>query len=173
MELFYSYVANADSSAAVRKLLAHVFAAKYNRPMPEISKTEAGKPYFAGEPEIHFSLTHTKGLVACAIGNTAVGVDAELAARSASPRLVRRIASEAEREQFDFIELWTLKECYIKLHGLTSSKIRSVRFRRETDGSITAPEANISSKVFRKGEYIISICSTGALPADAVEIKLD
>ena len=39
--------------------------------------TETGKPYFAGRPDIHFSLSHTKGAVMCAISGSEVGCDIE------------------------------------------------------------------------------------------------
>ena len=39
--------------------------------------TETGKPYFTGRPDIHFSLSHTKGAVMCAISGSEVGCDIE------------------------------------------------------------------------------------------------
>jgi 4'-phosphopantetheinyl transferase len=92
-----------------------------------------GKPALpadqAGSPPIAFNLSHTHGLVACAIARgVQVGVDVELVSnrvnaleigeRYFAPSEVRwlRDAGEADRCA-RFTELWTLKEAYIKAVG--------------------------------------------------------
>lgn len=92
---------------------------------------EYGKPFIAaGQPQIAFNLTHTKGLSACLIAQSGdVGVDAEnvtrptdfldLASRYFSPRETARIARMPEDWRADgFFAIWTLKEAYIKARGL-------------------------------------------------------
>lgn len=77
---------------------------------------------------LQFSLTHTQGLVACAVAPFPVGIDAEWAGRRTSPELADRFFSlpeiahlaalpEPEKKQ-DFLRIWTLKESYIKGTGL-------------------------------------------------------
>lgn len=92
---------------------------------------EGEKPFIA-EPEIEgldFSLSHTRGWVACAVGRDArVGVDVEavgpadvareLSARVLSPEEragLEGLDDEALRQRF--FALWTLKESYVKVTG--------------------------------------------------------
>ena len=95
---------------------------------------ERGKPYLVG-PQVpvplHFNLTNTYGLVACAVSTShpQLGVDAELlermgetvsiADRYFSQREVaalRRLPVQEQRRRF--FSYWTLKESYIKARGL-------------------------------------------------------
>ncbi|MGN0204059.1 MAG: 4'-phosphopantetheinyl transferase family protein [Coprococcus sp.] len=84
---------------------------------------EVGKPYLSNRPDIHFNLSHTAGLVACAVGSRPVGIDVEKI--RPFPRSVLRKLTEKERiyiqsaEQQDeaFMRVWTMKEACIKLTG--------------------------------------------------------
>lgn len=82
-------------------------------------------------PGIVFNLSHTDGLIACAVARTAeVGVDVEwtrrhgdtveIADRFFSPREVADLrALPGSAQQRDrFFDYWTLKEAYIKARGL-------------------------------------------------------
>ena len=44
----------------------------------QVAKDERGKPYLAGYPDIHISLSHSGRLAACAVAKKPVGVDVEL-----------------------------------------------------------------------------------------------
>jgi 4'-phosphopantetheinyl transferase len=91
-----------------------------------------GKPWLAhepGAPPLAFNLSHTHGLVACAVTRDAeVGVDVECVERVTDSRdIAERYFSAAELAQLDacpeeqraarFIELWVLKEAYLKAIG--------------------------------------------------------
>jgi 4'-phosphopantetheinyl transferase len=92
-----------------------------------------GKPMLdpsLGQPHLTFSLSHTRGMVACAVGAECdLGVDAEhceralpvveLAQRFFAPAEAGLIASlpPAQRDAI-FYRLWTLKEAYTKAIGL-------------------------------------------------------
>ena len=77
-----------------------------------------------------FSLSHTAGLVACLVGESReIGVDVELLGRrGAGLRLAERFfapkevealrAARAPEREARFLELWTLKEAYVKARGL-------------------------------------------------------
>ena len=97
----------------------------YGAPLPEVRRTDRGKPYFAcGEP--HFSIAHTKRHAFCAFGDRPVGVDAEEADRDVNLRLAEKILSEPEHAQFEAAEdkrlalltFWVLKEAAAKLTGM-------------------------------------------------------
>lgn len=94
---------------------------------------EHGRPRIAadaGLPRLGFSLSHTPGLVACVVSDEIdCGIDVEGLGRVADPRgLARRYFSKAENAELDllpdrdvdarFVEMWTLKEAYVKARGL-------------------------------------------------------
>jgi 4'-phosphopantetheinyl transferase len=95
--------------------------------------TAEGKPYLppdqAGTPALLFNLSHTRGLVACAVTRGAdVGLDVESIDRAVNTRgISKRFFTKAEdaaihecpddERQARFIEFWTLKEAYIKAIG--------------------------------------------------------
>ena len=101
---------------------------------PEAHRFEAGshgKPgLLPAVPGLDFNLSHTAGLVACALAwGAPVGVDVEHCVRRADLAGVgRRVFSAAEQAalaaladaaQSDrFFEYWTLKEAYMKARGL-------------------------------------------------------
>jgi 4'-phosphopantetheinyl transferase len=86
-------------------------------------------PAQAGDPPLHFNLSHTRGLVALAVARGhRVGVDVErmdrdvtdgIAERYFAPAEVRDLAAvPPERQPQVFFDYWTLKEAYIKARGL-------------------------------------------------------
>ena len=43
--------------------------------LPPMERTENGKPFFPGYPQVHFSISHTEGAAAAAVSDAPVGVD--------------------------------------------------------------------------------------------------
>jgi 4'-phosphopantetheinyl transferase len=91
-----------------------------------------GKPFITG-PSLHplkFNLTHSAGIVACAIAERMdVGVDAENMGRTSSlmdvaravfaPEELRSLEQTRESGRAElFFTYWTLKEAYVKARGL-------------------------------------------------------
>lgn len=84
-----------------------------------------GKPTIVGRTDIHFSMSHTRGAVAVAIGDKPVGVDIERADRRISEGLIRHTMNEeeiarirsSESPQREFMRLWTQKEALLKMTG--------------------------------------------------------
>ena len=99
-------------------------------PLSAIRKTEKGRPFLAGYPGLDFSITHCKGLVACALEESdapKVGLDAERL-NTQTERSMQLIATRwfapIERAQFEsapteetFLTLWTAKEAAAKFTG--------------------------------------------------------
>ena len=92
-----------------------------------------GRPEISGRlpaPRLRFSLSHTNGLVACAVGLACeCGVDAEATGRRGDPlRAARRVLAPAELADLDaqvgsarrdrFLAYWTLKEAFLKALGV-------------------------------------------------------
>ena len=95
---------------------------------PSIELTPNGKPYLAGEDKLYFNLSHSEGMVMCAVAGQEVGCDVEkktvLDRRLAEyvmteHELDRIYGLEKDTEQQEmFFRLWTLKESYMKATGL-------------------------------------------------------
>ena len=109
---------------AGRALLARLYREETGEDCPEIAIAERGKPYFVNSPW-HFSISHTKKHVFCALSDRPVGLDAEETDRKVDPRLAERILSEREKvrygeaadKQAALLRLWVLKEAAAKLTG--------------------------------------------------------
>ncbi len=125
-----------NASRAVRLLLARVWAQRFPTPMPSIAKTESGKPYFQERGDLFLSLSHTDTHVLCAIGDVPLGADVQTR-RPLRPGMERYVCGDGELEDFDFFQLWCMKESWIKLHGGPDRPLREVCFRRGQEGILT------------------------------------
>ena len=109
---------------AGRELLAQLWQQHMTGPLPPIAVAERGKPYFPDSPW-HFSISHTKKRVFCALSDRPLGLDAEEADRDIDLRLARKIRSPAERIRYEscpdkrraLLTFWVLKEAAAKLTG--------------------------------------------------------
>ncbi|MBR2145842.1 MAG: 4'-phosphopantetheinyl transferase superfamily protein [Muribaculaceae bacterium] len=112
----------------------------------QYSEGEHGKPFFVNHPELHFNLSHSGNLVACAIGNKPVGIDIQNIVKLRRS-LVNYTMSAAEIAQLDamtsvddqelfFTQLWTLKESYVKATG-TGLSHNFPSFAVHSDGTTT------------------------------------
>ena len=116
-----------DSRVAGKLLLAQMYEELTGEEMPPIEKAPRGKPYFPGS-DLHFSITHTKTTVFCAIADRQIGIDAEDLNRKVSPTLAQKIHSPAEFAQYEavpeedrneaLLRFWVLKEAEAKCSGL-------------------------------------------------------
>jgi 4'-phosphopantetheinyl transferase len=103
----------------------------------------SGKPYLIDRSELQFNISHTRGLVACALSLAGpIGVDVEpidrerdiasISARNFAPTEVTDLGAvkDGARRQAMFIELWTLKEAYLKALGAGLSRpLDEIAFR--------------------------------------------
>lgn len=93
-------------------------------PLPPISRTAQGKPYFSAGG-LHFSISHTKKHAFCCVSERNIGIDAEEIDRAVDLRLAEKFLSSAEKARLDaaadkadtLLRLWVLKESYAKLTG--------------------------------------------------------
>jgi len=96
----------------------------YGAPLPEIKRTPLGKPYFFGE-NLHFSISHTKNYVFCALAENPIGIDAEELDRDIRLSLAEKFLSPGELKQFQnapdkrraLLTFWVLKEAAGKCTG--------------------------------------------------------
>ena len=90
-----------------------------------INKNKYGKPFLVNFPNVHYNISHTKGMIVCAISDSCVGIDVEKI-KPFNKRIVERFFSINEREYIfaskenkdgRFAEIWTKKESYAKWLG--------------------------------------------------------
>lgn len=102
----------------------------------EILLTDNGKPYVDIE-DVHFSLTHTEGLIACVVSDSLVGIDAEKALDNREEnhqRLAKRFFTPKEvaflemsgNDKFAFYKVWCGKEACIKQQGGTMALLKKI-----------------------------------------------
>ena len=116
-----------DSRVAGKLLLRQMYEELTGEEMPEIGKMPRGKPYFL-TGDLHFSITHTKTRVFCALSDKPVGIDAEDVNRQVSPKLAEKILSPGEYAAYEaaadedknniLLRLWVMKEAEVKCSGL-------------------------------------------------------
>jgi 4'-phosphopantetheinyl transferase len=143
---------------ALSRTMLSRYAAVQPRNWPFIIDAH-GRPELAMRPahvpDLRFNLTHTNGLVACAVTvGRELGIDVEHIGRPLNFDVPERFFSQQEVEDLRalpkveqrtvFFDYWTLKESYIKARGLgLALPLRHFSFVRSADGdpSITfAPE---------------------------------
>jgi 4'-phosphopantetheinyl transferase len=108
-----------------------------------------GKPDIrapAGHGRLRFNLSNVRGLVACAVSlDVDIGVDIEESCRKVELSIAEHYFSRAEFEYLrqlpkgqlerKFLEIWTLKESYIKARGLgLSLPLDTFSFRSDARG---------------------------------------
>ena len=111
---------------------------------------DGGKPRLAHHAgSLSFNLSHTHGFVACVVAHGCdVGIDVESIDRRLDPALANRFFSATETASIDaappeerverFLELWTLKEAYLKATGKgLSHPLDTVVFDMRNDGAVT------------------------------------
>lgn len=115
---------NISDSAYAYQVLAQQYASlTQGQALPPLERSPMGKPFFPPplfHPYGHFNLSHSKGLVAVALGTCPVGVDIQVH-KTPSPPLIQRVCSWEEQQWLseggEFSLLWVMKEAYIKCKG--------------------------------------------------------
>ena len=140
-------------------LLQHALREEYGiAEVPEFVYSEFGKPSLSNLP-IHFSLSHCKDAVACAVSEHNIGIDVESIVPY-NPDVARRVCTAAELEMLiqsedqdaDFIKLWTIKEAISKYEGMGLA----LPFK-----SIKAKKYNVFCQ--NNSCYCVGICSFSSL----------
>lgn len=147
---------------AGRVLLEAMYREHTGRPMPQILTTRLGKPYFE-DGSLHFSISHTKRRVFCALSEKPIGIDAEELDREIDLRLAEKILSAPEKERYDaapdkrltLLRFWVLKEAAAKLTGKGLQG-----YPNKTDFTPDDPRVQI------KNNCLVAIIENGQLTMD-------
>lgn len=142
-------LANADDrreSAAAYMLLREALSKKYSlADAPVFEYGEYGKPFLQGAEGIHFSMSHCRQAVVCAVAGFPLGVDVE-SLRPYNERLARYTMNDEELSRIEssplpeveFVRLWTMKEAVAKLSGRGINNLKNLL--TEFDGCIECVE---------------------------------
>jgi 4'-phosphopantetheinyl transferase len=117
---------------------------------------EFGKPALAAHLSkwnLHFNISHTRGLAACAIATYDIGIDVERSDQAIDPGIARDYFSPEEIQILNsaapsqkhrlFLRFWSLKEAFIKATGEGLSRpLDSFSFSFEPLGIAFHPERN-------------------------------
>jgi 4'-phosphopantetheinyl transferase len=113
-------------------LLRHSLSQRFPNWRPEqwrFEKNSSGKPYLSGEAggisALEFNLSHTRGFVACVVSSGRVGIDVERLrdgvdyegiawSNYAEQEIKATKALSASDRPARILELWTLKEAFLK-----------------------------------------------------------
>lgn len=131
-------------SASAYRLLEYAVMEEWGMACLEIARTRSGKPYFSGEENRFFSMSHTGTHILVGVSEGGLGVDIE-AVRPLREGLAERIFSEHMRREFSFFEGWTLREAIFKLTGeggLTSMELQ------KRDGIIITPFDSVKCRTY-------------------------
>ena len=142
-------------------------------------RTELGRPELVPASDVEFNLTNTSRLVACAVTRgRCLGVDAEPLDRAdqvlalASTVFTKQEQADlatmppAERRRWA-VQLWTMKEAYIKARGLgLSLPVEQIELRRSVDGRTTLSfhadidddPARWSFRTLELADHLVSLC---------------
>lgn len=93
---------------------------------PVLCRNENGKPYFE-HSKIRFSISHSKGLVACAVsdcGDVGIDIEASRVDYAQAKRISQRFLSPDEAKQIEedpqrFNILWSITEARVKYLGIS------------------------------------------------------
>ncbi len=124
-------------------------------------REDYGKP-FCKNANVHFNISHSKEMVACAVSENKIGVDIEKM-RNLETRITRISCTEDDLlfvfgfngipDEFDteslmrFFRLWTAKEAYFKYCGTGIVKLKDVSYK----------DIEPFCKTETQGEYMITV----------------
>jgi hypothetical protein len=170
-DALYPPISQSRGSALGVSLLAEAYRDYVGAPLPKIMKLLTGKPFLLGDPEYHFSISHSKTHVLCAISNYPVGVDTE-AHRTIRPTVIERLASPEELSGLSFFDIWVLRESLFKLLG--EGDLRTMRFYRRGK-RIVPPKEGVFCRLYSDIEASSTAvcCRDGEFPDRITEIPVE
>lgn len=129
--------------------------------VPEFVYGPFGKPRLKGHPEIHFSLSHCRTGVMCAVDSSPVGCDIEAVPPQADEDVMlaafcgkeREAVQASERPGIEYARIWTAKEAFLKMEGTgICTDLKELPPFAETGG------AEFSRGVGEGEKYVWTVC---------------
>ena len=132
--------------------------------LPEIARTERGKPYFPTAPDVRFNWSHSGPYVLCALSKKPVGVDIEVIRprRDSLPAYALTARERAEYRTLGadwpaFYVLWTRKEAWCKYTGEGLAAWKQ-----------TPPEAGLFYGAYAGADWRAAVCGEEAAPHEII-----
>ena len=134
------------------------------RPMT-LGRNRYGKPFLEGSP-VQFSLSHAGDWAVCGLADCPLGVDIEKV-RPVEQGMYGLCLTPQERQQLEqapmpperrFIQLWTLKESWIKCRGGRLMELRRTEFLLQGREIVSAPPGFIFRFLPAPMGYVLAIC---------------
>lgn len=177
---FYRFEKDKKLSAGAYLLLDAMLNEK-NITNPTFKTKEYGKAYISNHENIHFNLSHSGRMVACAISDVEVGVDVEYVDREIDLNIAKHYFFNTEYESImkspnpsnEFFSYWVLKESYMKYTGLGMNlNLNSFEIIIEDEIRLKNDEENLKFNLFNIKNYKIGIASHYNV-SDLVEYDVD
>ncbi len=156
-----------EQSLAAHSLLKRSLAQHFGLDADDITikKDSKGAPFVEGANGVFVSITHTKGMVACAFADSRVGIDAELITarrKSVENRVFTlnesKLIDLSEDENTAFFTLWTLKESWLKAIGTGfAGNAKDVEFYSLAN-PVNSNFDRFSFFTEKQGDFVISVC---------------
>ena len=139
-----------------------------------LARSENGKPYFVDSP-IKFSISHSGGIVACAISDSCeLGVDVESVSisKSRADGIIARFFDKADLSRLSgdtnaFRREWTRKEAAAKMHGMPLADY----LKRTKNGNFDDSHTTFFFEFFT-GEFPVTLCTDNP-QEEIIELSID
>lgn len=127
-----------------------------------------GKAYISNCENIHFNLSHSGKLVACAISDREVGVDIEFNDPTIDLNIAKHYFYNSEYKSImnsqnpsdEFFKFWVLKESYMKYTGLGFNlPLDQFEIIINNEINLKNDENNLKFSLFDVDDYKMAICS--------------
>lgn len=152
------------------RLLEYAVREIWSVPCPKIARSPRGKPYFPSRPDIFFSISHSGGRVLAAVADVPVGCDVQSTAVQVRQSVVSRVCRPEELEGLGFFDLWTLKECWLKITDLPLDMRDAVFLARS--GLIVPPDPAFSARLYPSVDFQTALVARGELPGEITELDI-
>lgn len=164
---FYRFEKDKKLSAGAY-LLLNTLLREENITNPTFETGKYGKAYISSHEDIHFNLSHSRKMVACAISDMEVGVDVEYIDGEIDLDIAKHYFFNSEYESImkshnpsnEFFRYWVLKESYMKYTGL-GFNLELDQFEILIGDEITLKgnENNLKFSLFDVENYKLAACS--------------
>lgn len=143
--------------------LISIMSLEFTGNIHDLTATPSGRPIFLNYPYADFNISHSRNLAACTITAEGItGCDIQYMRRRTNLKTAERCFHHEELQDIDetrYYMLWTLKEAFLKMHGMGVSEInRSPVFTvKKSELLISGYTDSLYAAVFRAKDYMLSM----------------